>query len=144
MRIVYIGTGDIGLPTLHLLLSDPDHQLVSCVTQPDKPAGRKQELQASPIKRMAVDHGIPVLQPVKIRKPEALASIAEFSPDLIIVMAYGQILPGELLKLPRVACLNLHASILPRHRGAAPIQAAIEAGDLESGITVMYMDEGLD
>jgi methionyl-tRNA formyltransferase len=113
-------------------------------TQPDKPAGRKMELLPSPIKRRALDRGIPVFQPVKMRAPEAVAHVRSFAPDLIIVMAYGQILPKGVLEAARIASINLHASILPRHRGAAPIQAAILAGDTETGVTVMYMDEGLD
>ena len=143
MRIVYIGTGEIGLPALRWLLRS-GHEVAGVVTQPDKPAGRKQELLASPIKLEALAHGLPVFQPVKIRAPEAVAQIASLAPDVIVVMAYGQILPKAVLEIPRLACLNLHASLLPRHRGAAPIQSAILSGDEESGITVMYMDEGLD
>ncbi len=144
MRIVFLGTGDIGVPTLKMLLEHRGHQVTGVVTQPDKPAGRSQELRASPVKLLALRRGVPVLQPVKIRAPEALDQVRALAPDLIVVMAYGQILPKALLDLPPVACLNLHASLLPRHRGAAPIQAAIEAGDAETGITVMYMAEGLD
>jgi methionyl-tRNA formyltransferase len=142
VRIVFIGTGDIGLPSLRTLLERGE--IVGVVTQPDKPAGRRQELLASPVKALAAAHGIPVYQPTKIRADAAVEPIREWQPDLVVVMAYGQILPPELLQLPRRACLNLHASLLPRHRGAAPIQAAIVAGDRESGITVMHMDEGLD
>jgi methionyl-tRNA formyltransferase len=117
---------------------------VGAVTQPDKPVGRKQELKASAIKQLALRHGVPVLQPVKMRAPEAVVEIVALQPDVIVVMAYGQILPKAVLDAPRLACLNLHASLLPRWRGAAPIQAAIEAGDAASGVTVMYMAEGLD
>jgi methionyl-tRNA formyltransferase len=102
------------------------------------------ELTASPIKRLALDQGIPVFQPVKIRAADSVSQIQSFAVDLIIVMAYGQILPKGMLEAARIACLNLHASILPRHRGAAPLQSAILSGDTETGITVMYMDEGLD
>src|SRR3954452_11285604 len=144
MRIVFLGTGDIGLPTLRWLLAAPGVSVPAVVTQPDKPAGRKQELHASAIKTLALEHGLPVLQPRKIREAAALEEVRAFAPDVIVVMAYGQILPKALLELPKLACLNLHASLLPRHRGAAPIQAAILAGDHESGITVMYMDEGID
>jgi methionyl-tRNA formyltransferase len=144
MRIVFIGTGDIGLPTLRSLIEAPEHQVLACVTQPDKPAGRHLELTASPIKQLAMMHHVPVFQPVKLREPAAVEQIRYQRPDVIVVMAYGQILPGVLLRVPAVACLNLHASLLPRHRGAAPIQAAIEAGDKESGVTVMYMNERLD
>jgi methionyl-tRNA formyltransferase len=144
MRIVFIGTGDIGVPTLRSLIAAPEHHVLACVTQPDKPAGRHQELAASPIKQLAMQHHVPVFQPVKLRDPAAVEQIRYQRPDVIVVMAYGQILPGVLLRVPSVACLNLHASLLPRHRGAAPIQAAIEAGDKESGVTVMYMNERLD
>jgi len=144
MRIIFMGTGDIGLPALNWLLADPQCQVIAVVTQPDKPAGRKQELLASPIKRLAVRRNVPVLQPIKLRAPEAVAEIVAWKADVIVVMAYGQILPKAVLDAPRLACLNLHASLLPRWRGAAPIQAAIEAGDHRTGVTVMYMAEGLD
>jgi methionyl-tRNA formyltransferase len=143
MRIVYIGTGDIGLPALGWLLAS-GHQIAAVFTQPDKPAGRSMELRPSPIKQLALQHGVPVFQPVKMRAAEAVAQIQGIGADLIVVMAYGQILPKGVLDAARIVCINLHASILPRHRGAAPIQSAIMAGDPETGITVMYMDEGLD
>ena len=142
MRIVFLGTGDVGLPTLDWLIGN--HELVAVVAQPDKPVGRKQELTPPPTKKWALEHGVPVLQPGRIRNPEAVAEIAALQPEVIVVMAYGQILPKVLLDLPPKGCLNLHASILPRFRGAAPIQAAIEAGDRETGVTVMWMDVGLD
>jgi methionyl-tRNA formyltransferase len=144
MRIIYMGTGDIGLPVLRSLFDSPEHEVAAVVTQPDKPAGRGQELRASPIKLLAQERGVPVFQPRKIREPGALEPLRALAPEVIVVMAYGQILPRELLQMPSLACLNLHASLLPRHRGAAPIQAAILAGDRESGVTVMYMAEGLD
>jgi len=144
MRVVFMGTGEIGVPAFRGLLETPGYEVVAVVTQPDKPVGRKQELHASAIKRLAVARGVPVLQPVKMRAPEAVAEIAALAADVIVVMAYGQILPKAVLEAPRLACLNLHASLLPRWRGAAPIQAAIEAGDCVSGVTVMYMAEGLD
>jgi len=143
-RVLFMGSGEIGLPTLQWLANSPLINLVGVVTQPDKPVGRSQVLTAPPPKRLAIGLNLPVLQPLKIRRTEELDRIRELSPDLIIVMAYGQILPKALLEMPRIACLNLHASILPRHRGAAPIQAAILAGDQFTGITVMYMSEGLD
>jgi len=143
MRILFIGTGDIGLPALNWLLGS-GHDIAAVITQPDKPAGRKMELRPSPIKTLAVGRGIPVFQPAKIRAPDSVAQIQSVAADLIVVMAYGQILPKAVLDAARLACINLHASILPRHRGAAPIQAAILSGDNETGITVMYMDEGLD
>ena len=139
-----MGTGEIGLPALHLLQRSQEHQLVGVVTQPDKPVGREQRLQASPIKKKLDAVPVPILQPARIRNEAALESLRALQPDLIVVVAYGQILPKSVLEIPRLACLNLHASLLPRHRGAAPIQAAIVAGDEETGITVIYMDEGLD
>lgn len=139
-----MGTGEIGLPAFRWLLDTPGYEVVAAVTQPDKPVGRKQELHASAIKRLAEERGVPVLQPVKMRAPEAVAEIVALQADVIVVMAYGQILPKAVLEAARLACLNLHASLLPRWRGAAPIQAAIEAGDRVSGVTVMYMAEGLD
>ena len=142
MRIVFFGTGDIGLPALRWLLDN--HEVMAVVAQPDKPAGRKLELTPPPTKRLAVERGVPVLQPMRIRDPLAVAELAAMKPDAVVVMAYGQILPKALLDLPKLACLNLHASLLPRQRGAAPIQAAIEAGDRECGITVMWVDVGLD
>jgi len=144
MRIVFLGTGEIGLPTLGMLLGSTGHDVRACVTQPDKPSGRHQQLHSSPVKQLALEHHVPIFQPIKIRDRGAIEQIRFLRPDVIVVMAYGQILPGEILRIPAVACLNLHASLLPRHRGASPIHAAITAGDRETGITVMYMDEGLD
>jgi methionyl-tRNA formyltransferase len=142
MRVIFMGTGEIGLPAFRWLLDGSE--VVAVVTQPDKPVGRRQELQASAIKQLALERGVPVLQPVKMRAPEAVAEIVALRADLIVVMAYGQILPKAVLGAARTACINLHASLLPRWRGAAPIQAAIEAGDPASGVTVMHMAEGLD
>ncbi len=155
MRILLIGTGEIGLPTLRMLHDWREHELVGVVTQPDKPAGRDQKLTPSPIKKAGQQLsiagatpesklGLPVLQPEKIKNRQSIDAIRALTPDVIVVIAYGQILPREVLEIPKVVCLNLHASLLPRWRGAAPIQAAIAAGDRETGITVMYMDEGLD
>ncbi len=144
MRIVFLGTGEIGLPTLRVLLEHPKHRVVGVVTQPDKPVGRKQIVTPPEVKVIAMEHGIPVAQPKRIRKPEALREIEAMEAEVMVVMAYGQILPRALLDMPPVACLNLHASLLPRHRGAAPIQAAIRDGDERSGITVMHVAEGLD
>ena len=144
MRVVFMGTGDIGLPSLQALIDRPGCDVVAVVTQPDKPAGRGRQLRAPEIKNVALAAGIPVLQPRKLRDAESVSQLAAFAPDLVVVMAYGQILSRAVLDLPRLACLNLHASLLPRHRGAAPIQAAIAAGDAETGITVMHMAEGLD
>jgi methionyl-tRNA formyltransferase len=144
MRILFMGTGEIGLPTLRALLRSPVHELIGVVTQPDKPVGREQQIQPPPIKGELATTSIPVLQPRRIRNQEALVQIAALAPEVIVVMAYGQILPRSLLGIPTIACLNLHASLLPKHRGASPIQAAIVAGDSETGITVMHVDEGLD
>jgi methionyl-tRNA formyltransferase len=143
VRIVFIGTGEIGVPTLRALQKS-EHELIGVVTQPDKPAGREQKITAPPVKVAVSGSNIPILQPAKIKEPAAIEQIRAFKPDVVAVMAYGQILPRAVLEIPRVACLNLHASLLPHWRGAAPIQAAIAAGDRETGITVMYMDEGLD
>jgi methionyl-tRNA formyltransferase len=143
MRIVFIGTGDIGVPTLQALLKSED-EVVGVVTQPDKPIGRAQSVEAPPIKKALFATEIPVLQPARTKDRQSIEEIRSLKPDVIVVMAYGQILPGDVLEIPKVACLNLHASLLPRWRGAAPIQAAIAAGDRETGITVMYVDQGLD
>ena len=156
MRIVFIGTGEIGVPILEALFKS-EHDVIGVVTQPDKPAGREQRIEPPPIKK-AVTSGapnaspartgralpFPILQPLRIKDQQAIEDIVALKPDVIVVMAYGQILPRDVLEIPKIACLNLHASLLPRWRGAAPIQAAIAAGDQETGITVMYMDEGLD
>jgi methionyl-tRNA formyltransferase len=157
MRIVFIGTGEIGVPTLRALLNS-EHEVIAIVTQPDKPVGREQRIEPPSLKKALIgkagpdafpkategDPGAPIFQPAKIKDPQAIKEIRLLTPDVIVVVAYGQILPRDVLEIPRLACLNLHASLLPRWRGAAPIQAAIAAGDCETGITVMYMDEGLD
>jgi methionyl-tRNA formyltransferase len=143
MRIVFIGTGEIGVPTLRALLNS-EHELAGIVTQPDKPVGRQQQIEPPPIKRAMTATKTALLQPVKIKDLHAIEEIRALQPDVIVVMAYGQILPRDILEIPKIACLNLHASLLPRWRGAAPIQAGIAAGDRGTGITVMYMDEGLD
>ena len=132
MRIVFIGTGDIGVPTLHALLKSR-HEVVGVVTQPDKPVGRAQLVEPTPIKEAFVGRarppGAPIVQPTRIKDQQAIDAIRALQPDVIVVMAYGQILPRDVLEIPKIACLNLHASLLPRWRGAAPIQAAIAAGD---------------
>ena len=147
MRIVFIGTGEIGVPTLQALLNS-EHEVVAVVTQPDKPVGREQRIEPPPIKKALIGRarlpGTPIFQPAKVKDQRAIDEIRPLTPDVIVVVAYGQILPRDVLEIPRLACLNLHASLLPRWRGAAPIQAAIAAGDCETGITVMYMDESLD
>jgi methionyl-tRNA formyltransferase len=148
VRIVFIGTGEIGVPTLHALQKS-EHELVGVVTQPDKPVGRDQKITAPPIKKALTSdrpNSSPArtLQPAKIKDRQSIEEIRALSPDVIVVMAYGQILPRDVLEIPKTACLNLHASLLPRWRGAAPIQAAIATGDRKTGITVMFMNEGLD
>jgi methionyl-tRNA formyltransferase len=143
MRIVFIGTGEIGVPTVRALLNS-EHEVVAVVTQPDRPVGREQRIEPPPIKMEIAKTRMRILQPARIKDPQAIEEIRSLSPDVIVVVAYGQILPRAVLETPRLACLNLHASLLPRWRGAAPIQAAIAAGDCETGITAMYMDEGLD
>src|SRR5918996_1526152 len=143
MRIVFVGTGEIGVPTLRALLNS-EHEVMAVVTQPDKPVGREQRIEPPPIKKGVAKTRIPILQPTRIKDPQATEQIHRLTPDVIVVVAYGQILPRDVLEIPRLACLNLHGSLLPRWRGAAPIQAAIVAGACETGITAMYMDEGLD
>ena len=143
MRIVFIGAGAIGVPTLQALLKS-EHHVVAVVTQADKPAGRAQLIEPTPVKKTVTTANVQVLQPPRIKDPQAIEEIRALTPDVIVVMAYGQILPRDVLEIPKIVSLNLHASLLPRWRGAAPIQAAIAAGDREIGITVMYMDEGLD
>jgi methionyl-tRNA formyltransferase len=144
MRIVFIGTGEIGVPALQALQRSAEHDLAAVITKIDKPVGRDQQIEPPPIKKALAGTKIPVLQPARIRDQESIDRIRTLRPDVIVVMAYGQILPRAVLEIPRLTCLNLHASLLPRWRGAAPIQAAIVAGDRETGITSMYMDEGLD
>lgn len=141
-RTLFLGTGEIAVPTLESLLAGSGVEMIGLVCQPDKPAGRKQILTAPATKVAADRYGLPVFQPDRLRQNVAL--IAGLKPDLIVVMAYGQIIPQAVLDLPRLGCWNLHASLLPRHRGAAPIQAAILGGDEASGITIMAVEAGLD
>ncbi|GLU39657.1 methionyl-tRNA formyltransferase [Pseudomonas sp. NBRC 100443] len=143
LRIVFAGTPEFAAEHLKALLDTP-HQIVAVYTQPDRPAGRGQKLMPSPVKQLAVQHGLPVLQPPTLRAPEAQAELAALQPDLMVVVAYGLILPQAVLDIPRLGCINSHASLLPRWRGAAPIQRAVQAGDAESGVTVMQMEAGLD
>lgn len=143
MRIVFAGTPDFAARHLQALL-ETDHEIVAVYTQPDRPAGRGQKLVASPVKQLAVEQGIPVHQPVRLKDADAQATLASLTPDLLIVVAYGLILPQAVLDIPRLGCINSHASLLPRWRGAAPIQRAIEAGDAKTGVTVMQMEAGLD
>lgn len=143
MRIVFAGTPDFAVPTLQALLQS-EHEIIAVYTQPDKPAGRGQKLHASPIKQLAITHNIPVYQPKTLRDENAQVELRALNPDLMIVVAYGLILPLVVLTTPKFGCINVHASLLPCWRGAAPIQRAILEGDTETGVTIMQMDEGLD
>lgn len=143
-RIVFMGTPDFAVPTLEALIDAPDFDVVGVVTQPDRPAGRGQEMRVSPVKAVATAAGIPVLQPEKMRDPAAIKAVAALEPDFLVVVAYGQILPQAVLDIPRIMPINVHASLLPRWRGAAPIHAAIRAGDIYTGVTTMQMDAGMD
>lgn len=144
VRTVFMGTPDFAVPSLQALLADPTYQVVGVVTQPDREAGRGRERRASPVKQVALAAGLPVLQPERLREPAAFAELAALAPELIVVAAYGQILRPEVLNLPRFGCINVHASLLPRWRGAAPVAAAILAGDTVTGVTIMLMDPGMD
>ncbi|MBF0095722.1 MAG: methionyl-tRNA formyltransferase [Magnetococcales bacterium] len=142
-RIVFMGTPTFAVPVLSGLLQGED-AVVGVFTQPDKPVGRGLQLTASPVKQLAEQRGVAVFQPTRLRTPEAVQTLRALQPDLVVVVAYGQILAPEVLALPRWGCLNIHASLLPRWRGAAPIQRAILAGDSATGVTLMRMDAGLD
>jgi methionyl-tRNA formyltransferase len=142
-RVVYMGTPAFAVPPLQALL-DSGHQVVTVVTPPERPAGRSGAPLPSPVKKLALEHGLAVWQPPKLRSPAAAEQLQALAPEVIVVAAYGAILPAEVLAIPPHGCLNVHASLLPRHRGAAPIVAAILAGDRETGITIMLMDAGLD
>jgi len=141
-RVVFMGSPDFSLPTLRALADA--YQVVGAVTQPDRASGRGRELKPPPVKLLAQELGIPVIQPEKLRQPEAMEQLRLWNPDLIVVAAFGQILKKDVLYLPRFGCVNVHASLLPRWRGAAPINAAILHGDEETGVTIMKMDVGLD
>jgi methionyl-tRNA formyltransferase len=144
MRIIFIGTGEIGLPALQALVKAPEHQVLAVVTQPDRPVGRQLKLAASPIKEAAFKLHVKIYQPEKIGAAASVAQMKYLRPDLIVVAAYGQILSKEVLGLPKFGCVNLHASLLPKYRGASPIHAAIAAGEKRAGVTLMWMNEGLD
>ncbi|HIJ22236.1 MAG: methionyl-tRNA formyltransferase [Gammaproteobacteria bacterium] len=143
MRILFAGTPDFSVAALNALL-ESDHELIGVYTQPDRPAGRGRKLKASPVKERALEASLPVFQPTTLRDEAEQQQIESLNADLMVVVAYGLILPKAVLVSPRNGCLNIHASLLPRWRGAAPIQRAIHAGDAESGVTIMQMDEGLD
>jgi len=143
IRTVFMGTPEFALATLEGLIA-AGLNLVGVYTQPDRPSGRGKQLTAPPVKQLAATHGIPVFQPIKLRLPEVVAQLQTLAPDLIVVVAYGQILPKSVLDIPRYGCINVHASLLPKYRGAAPINQAIIDGETETGVTTMYMDVGLD
>lgn len=143
LRIIFAGTPDFAARHLAALLDSP-HQVIAVYTQPDRPAGRGQQLQQSPVKQLALQHDIPVYQPKSLKKAAAQQELVALNADLMVVVAYGLILPQAVLDAPRLGCINVHGSLLPRWRGAAPIQRAIWAGDAESGVTIMQMDIGLD
>lgn len=143
MRIVFMGTPDFAAGPLRSLIA-AGHEIAAVVTQPDKPKGRSKELQPSPVKQCALEHGIPVLQPERIRRPEAVARLRTYPAEVYIVAAFGQILSREILEIPPYGCLNIHASLLPKYRGASPIQRAIIDGEEKTGITIMQMDPGID
>jgi len=152
LRVVFMGTPEFALPSLGALVEygaagrivPSGIEVVGVLTRPDKVAGRGRQILYSPVKQWALDQGLAIYQPGPLRRPEALELVSSLSPDLIVVAAFGQILPPQILQLPASGCLNVHASLLPRYRGAAPINAAILAGDRETGVTIMLMDEGLD
>jgi len=144
IRIVFMGSPDFALPTLSALAAVRNYQVVGVVTQPDRASGRGRGLNSPPVKILALELNIPILQPEKLRAPDAMHQLRMWNPDLIVVAAFGQVLKKDVLDLPRFGCINVHASLLPRWRGAAPINAAILAGDDETGVTIMLMDVGLD
>lgn len=143
MKLVFMGTSIFAVPTLQKLIDSP-HRIVGVISQPDRPSGRGAKLSASPVKELAIRYDLPLYQPEKIKDAAAVEQVKMLGPELIVVVSYGQIIPAAILTYPRYGCLNVHASLLPRYRGAAPIQRAVMAGDSETGVTIMYMDEGLD
>lgn len=143
MKVIFMGTPDFSVGTLEAIL-EAGHEVVLAVTQPDKPKGRGKTVQFSPVKEAAVAHGIPVFQPKKIRDPENIEELRKYKADIMVVIAFGQILPKEILEMTPYGCINVHASLLPKYRGAAPIQWAVIDGEKVSGVTTMQMDEGLD
>lgn len=143
LRIIFAGTPDFSARHLQALLTS-EHQVIAVYTQPDRPAGRGQKLQPSPVKQLALQHDIPVYQPASLKTADAQAELSVLNADVMVVVAYGLILPVAVLNTPKFGCINVHGSLLPRWRGAAPIQRAIWAGDIQTGITIMQMDQGLD
>ncbi|MCV6603864.1 MAG: methionyl-tRNA formyltransferase [Porticoccaceae bacterium] len=144
LRIVFAGTPDFAAHHLQVLLDDAGHEVIAVYTQPDRPKGRGKQLAASPVKQLALDNSLPVYQPLNLKSPQDQQQLAALNADIMVVVAYGLLLPQAVLDTPRLGCINVHASLLPRWRGAAPIQRAIEAGDSETGVTIMQMAAGLD
>ncbi len=144
MRVVFCGTPLFAVPTLKYLLAQPDFQIIGAITQPDRPRGRGQEVSFSPVKEVALTAGVAVHQPEKIRAPEAQVLLQKLAPDAIVIIAYGQIIPARLLPIPKLGWINLHASLLPKYRGAAPINWAIVNGETKTGVTSMRIDAGMD
>jgi methionyl-tRNA formyltransferase len=144
MRVVFMGTPEFAVPVLQALITYPGIEVVGVVTQPDRPVGRKRLLTPTPVKAEAQKHGIPALQPERLRRLESVEELRALQPDLIVTAAYGQILPKSVLELPALGCINIHASLLPKYRGGAPIHHAVMNGDAETGVTIMYMAEGMD
>lgn len=143
MRVIFMGTPDYAVEALEAIIQ-AGHQVVLAVTQPDKPKGRGKELQVTPVKKCALGHGIPVFQPEKIRAVEAVDKLRTYDAEIFVVAAFGQILSEEILQMPRFGCVNIHASLLPKYRGAGPIQRVILEGERETGVTIMQMDKGID
>lgn len=143
MRVVFMGTPDFAVGTLEKLV-EAGHEVVGVVSQPDKPKGRGKNLQPTPVKEAALKHGLTVYQPRRVREEEFQAQLRELAPEAIVVVAFGQIIPKSILEMPKYGCLNVHASLLPKYRGAAPIQWAVIDGEKTSGVTIMQMDDGLD
>ena len=144
MRIVFMGTPEFAVDSLAALVESSDHEIVAVITQPDRPKGRGQKVLMTPVKEYALEKNLVVLQPAKIRTPEFIEELRALAPELIVVVAFGQFLPKEILQLPKYGCINVHASLLPKYRGAAPIHYAVMNGEKESGVTIMRMDKGMD
>src|SRR5436190_17928294 len=144
LRIIFMGTAELACPSLEILTRESGFEVIAVVTQPDRPKGRELKLQPSPAKQLALRKGLAVLQPERARNEAFVGELKSRRPDLIVVAAYGQILPPAILELPRLGCVNVHASLLPKYRGAAPIQWALLNDESETGVTIMKMDEGLD
>lgn len=143
MRVVFMGTPEFAVPSLEMLIKE-DIEVIAAVTQPDRPVGRKRIITPPPVKMVAVEHNIPVYQPERVKDEEFVKVLTTLQPDIITVVAFGQILPSQVLKIPKIGCINVHASLLPKYRGAAPVQWAIINGEKTTGVTTMWMDEGLD